>query len=394
MNRPTVAHLLPNYNPFPPSYPAGTELRVEQVARRQRRYRAVVICGAFPQQPLSERYGTMEVRRIRMGRFYRRLFQKITRLDPWPYTRRMWQKARHEHARLLHVHNEPKLLSGLASYIARAPLPVVVHIANQKPIPRAHIPLVTGWVACSEFMAGWLVREYGVPPDRVQVIYTGVDIRARLPWWTLSVSQRKTWRQQWGVEDDAVVILFAGRLVREKGVIELLDAFRLLRLRSSLPVRLLLAGNIRRSNDPGDDKARYGKTVEARLANAQDVRWVGSLAPHEMHEFLLAGDLFVLPSLWDDPFPTVMLEAAAAGLPILGSERGGIVEFLRGCPGVQLLGDPENPETWVEPLLKLVQDASLRRRAGRWLREKVEKRFGWDRVTDDFEQLYDELLHV
>lgn len=35
----TIAHLLPEYNPFPPVYPAGTELRVEQVARRQRRYR-------------------------------------------------------------------------------------------------------------------------------------------------------------------------------------------------------------------------------------------------------------------------------------------------------------------------------------------------------------------
>jgi len=41
----TVAHLVPDHNPFPPTYAAGTELRVEQVARRQSRYRPVVICG-------------------------------------------------------------------------------------------------------------------------------------------------------------------------------------------------------------------------------------------------------------------------------------------------------------------------------------------------------------
>jgi len=77
----TVAHLLPDHNPFPPTYAAGTELRVEQVARRQSRYRPVVVCGWFEGQPETEEEGQMRIRRIRVGRVYRRLFRKITRLD-------------------------------------------------------------------------------------------------------------------------------------------------------------------------------------------------------------------------------------------------------------------------------------------------------------------------
>jgi len=393
MSRPTVAHLLPGYNPFPPVYPAGTELRVEEVARRQRRYRPLVVCGAFPGQPASECCGTMEIRRVHVGRLYRRLFQKLTRLDPWPYTTRMWRITRREDARVLHIHNEPKLLSGLARRIARAPLPVVVHIANQKPIPRAHLPMVTRWVACSEFMADWLTSQYGVSRDRVQVIHTGVDTARRPPWWSLEAGRRRQLRQRWGVEDEkAVVLLFAGRMVREKGVLETLDAFRRLRAHSSRPLRLLLAGNIRESRDPRDEKALYGAAVRARLEEEDGVRWVGSLAPAQMHDFLVAGDVFLLPSRWDDPFPTVMLEAAAAGLPILGSERGGIVEFLRGCPSVSLLDRPDDPDTWLAPLRRLVEDENLRRAAGRWLRAKVDLGFDWERVTADFENLYDALL--
>ncbi|MBI3370407.1 MAG: glycosyltransferase [Betaproteobacteria bacterium] len=133
----TVAHLLPAYNPFPPVYPAGTELRVEQVARRQKRYRPVVICAQFPGQMPAETSGAMEVRRIRTGRAYRRVFQKLTRLDPLPYTTRMWRIASEERAALLHVHNEPKLLTAIRSSALRAGIPLVVHVANEKPIEPA-----------------------------------------------------------------------------------------------------------------------------------------------------------------------------------------------------------------------------------------------------------------
>ena len=166
----TIAHLLPEYNPFPPVYPAGTELRVEQVARRQRRYRPVVVCRAFPGQAESEALDAMEVRRVRIGRIYRRLFQKITRLDPLPYAERMWRIVREEGASLVHIHNEPKLLNALHDQILSSSLPTVVHVANEKPLPRHALAAVTHWVACSRYMAQWLSDENGIAPERISVI--------------------------------------------------------------------------------------------------------------------------------------------------------------------------------------------------------------------------------
>lgn len=393
MNRPVIAHLLPAYNAFPPVIPAGTELRVEQAGLRHSRYQPLIVCGHFPGQAESERIGAMDIRRIRFGRIYRRLFQKITRLDPSPYGERMWRIVRDAGAVLLHIHNEPKLLAGLAAQLRRTPLPVVVHIANQKPFRREDLPLVTRFVACSRFMADWLVATYGIAPERVEVIHTGVDVSGRPPLWALSPERRHALRAAYGIADPATVVFaFGGRLVQEKGVAEMLDAFARVRERCGFPVRLLVAGNVRDSKDPKNVKATYGRAMVERMAAMPDVTWVGSLKPSAMHDFLLAGDVFLLPSLWDDPYPTVMLEAAAAGLPIVAAARGGMTEFLEGCPGFDFVGDPADPEQLAAAMRAFAASPERRDGAGRWLRGIIETRFDWSRVAADFEALYDRLL--
>ncbi len=391
--RHTVAHLLPDHNPFPPVYPAGTELRVEQVARRQQRYRPVVICRAFSGQIERETLEAMTVRRVRIGRIYRRLFQKITRLDPLSYPERMWRITRDEGASIVHIHNEPKLLAALYSKILRSRLPTVVHVANEKPLPRHAIDAVTHWVACSRYMAQWLSDANGIAPERIAVICTGVDVARCQPLWEFPPAARYALRQRYGVDDPhALVLLFAGRLVKEKGVHELLDAFSRLRSIHGEGVRLLIAGNVRDSDDPRNEKAVYGHAVAARIANMPGVRWVGSLHPAQMHEFLLAGDVFVLPSLWSDPFPTVMLEAAAAGLPIVAAARGGITEFLEDCPAFEFVTDPADSAQLANAIGGYLVNPLRRDIAGRWLRAKIERGFDWSRVCKDFEDLYDLLL--
>src|SRR5204863_7798278 len=133
-----------------------------QVSLRERRYRPVVVCGHFAGQAESERVGAMEIRRVRIGATYRRLFQKITRLDPIPFTARMWRAVEREGAALVHIHNEPKLLAGLRNELARTSLPVVVHVANEKPIDAQGIPRVARWVAVSRYIAQWLQRANGI----------------------------------------------------------------------------------------------------------------------------------------------------------------------------------------------------------------------------------------
>lgn len=392
-SKPVVAHLLPDYNPFPPRYAAGTELRVEQVSLRQVRYSPVVVCGWFPGDAEAEQIGNMKVRRVRVSRLYRRLFKKITRLDPRPYAARMWRIVQDEGAGIVHIHNEPKILAALDQQLAASGMPTVVHVANEKPLPEHGRDRVTRWVACSRYIASWLVERNGIDPAKVVVIYTGVDTRARRSRWITEPGVRDALRRGFGVVNpQAVVLSFAGRLVREKGVNELLDAFEILRQRLGSGIELLVAGNVRESDDPDNEKAVYGRAVAERMRDMQGVRWMGSLAPGQVHDFLLAGDIFVLPSLWDDPFPTSMIEAAAAGLPVVAGARGGITEFLQNCPGFEFARDSSDPLSLAESIFAFAASAERRESAGRWLRTRVESHFDWSRVCDDFESMYDKLL--
>jgi glycosyltransferase involved in cell wall biosynthesis len=391
--KPVIAHLLPHYNPFPPVFPAGTELRVENVARRQSHFSPLVVCAGFEKQPVREKIDAMQIERIHIGRAYRRVFQKITRLDPWPYFTRMRQIVAREKSVLIHIHNEPKILDALGPWIAARKLPLVVHVANDKPLPRMNLEAmraVNMWVAASRFMADWLTQENGIEPARVRVVHTGVDMTAAPAHW--QAATRAPLRAQHGIGESEIVFGFGGRLVKEKGVFELIDAFKLLRASSTVPVRLLVAGNVRDSDDPENEKAVYGREAVRRMAETPGINYAGSLHPNQMHAFLSACDVFMLPSIWHDPFPTVMIEAAAAGLPMIAAARGGITEFLEGCPGFTFLYDPQNADEIAAKMQALAGDARTRRSQGEWLRTKIEAHYDWSRVTSDLESLYAELL--
>lgn len=385
----TVVHLLPNYNPFPPIYPAGTELRVAEASLRQKRYKPIIICGGFPGQPAREAIGITTVERIHIGRVYRRIFQKITRLDPWSYGKRMWRKISLIRPDVIHIHNEPKILAMLAPYLHKNKIPTIVHIANDKPIQSELLPLVTHWISCSNYMASWLHKHTGVEKRDISVIYTGVDTANRRPKWEVPDSEILLKRKKWKITESDFVYLFAGRIVKEKGVNELLDAFE--KINIDKPIKLLIAGNVRDSTDPTNEKAVYGREITARIKTMKNVEWVGSLHPEKMHDFLLSGDVFILPSLWNDPFPTVMLEAATAGLPIITARRGGITEFMEGCPNIDLLGDAGNSDKLASAMISLTKSSSLRENSGRCLRDKIDNNFDWERVAIDFENLYDSI---
>ena len=89
-----------------------------------------------------------------------------------------------------------------------------------------------------------------------------------------------------------------------------------------------------------------------------DALRICSGSPRELHDFFLTGDIFVLPSIWDDPFPTVMVEAAAAGLPMVAAARGGIPEFVEGLLGSRLIQTPERPESRSEEHTSELQSRS------------------------------------
>ncbi len=146
----------------------------------------------------------------------------------------------------------------------------------------------------------------------MQVVPNGIDA-AR---WRVPARARAAARARHG--GDGPLVVFAGRLVHEKGVQTLLDAIRPLRL-AHPGLRLAVAG----TGTFEDELHEHARKL--RIARAVD--WLGFVEDEEVAPLLAAADVVAVPSLYE-PFGIVALEAAAARAPVVVAETGGLVDLV------------------------------------------------------------------
>lgn len=164
-------------------------------------------------------------------------------------------------------------------------------------------------------------------------------------------------------------LLFVGRLVKQKGLDVLIAA--LAKMDLALKWRLILVG------DGPEWPAIAGEAARLGLADRLDLRgWVTKDALPAMYR---EGDIFVLPSR-DEGMANALLEAMAAGLPVVGTRVAGTGEVvIQGETG--LLVAPEDEDALGAALAALIKDEPRRAAFGRAGRKRVETTFGWDIVA-------------
>lgn len=182
---------------------------------------------------------------------------------------------------------------------------------------------------------------------------------------------RRLAREALGI--DGFVVASVGRLVPVKGLDVAIHA-----VASVEGARLVIAGD-------GPDRGE----LEAR-ARGTRTRFLGRVGPEERDRLLAAADAFVLPSRVlasgrSEGLPVALLEAMAAGLPVVASDVGGIAELVRdGHDG--LLVPPDRPDRLAAALGRLARDESLRRTLGRSARDRASP-FAWPALADRAEWL-------
>jgi phosphatidylinositol alpha-mannosyltransferase len=173
-------------------------------------------------------------------------------------------------------------------------------------------------------------------------------------------------------------VLFVGRLERRKGFVHLLRAFA--RLGRTLPeARLLVAGAY-----GGAERRRFAGT--AAQLGAGRVAFLGPLDPAELARCYASADVFCAPSLGGESFGIVLLEAMAAGRPVVCSDIPGYREVVQ--PGRQgLLVPPADEPALAAALLRLLADPALRAALGSAGRRRAAG-FDWELVTARVEAAY------
>ncbi len=184
-------------------------------------------------------------------------------------------------------------------------------------------------------------------------------------------------------DQDPVRFVFIGRLVDWKGVNLLLDAFQAVRTR--LPAELEIVG---------DGPLRGQLQEQAQSSGLGDaVHFTGWVAHAKVAQHLQEADVLVLPSLYECG-GAVVLEAMAAGLPVIATNWGGPADYLDETCGI--LVDPSSPTEFVsgltEAMTQLAADSELRAEMGRAGRDRIALLFDWEKKIDRILEIYEQAL--
>jgi glycosyltransferase involved in cell wall biosynthesis len=242
-------------------------------------------------------------------------------------------------------------------------------------------------LAASRFVAGQLQRGLA-GGGNVHVVYNGVDSEHFDV--DRYADQRRRLRGEWGVSDGDVVFVYAGAIVPEKGVLQLARAFAGLHGRTGR-VHLALAGGAALWDQslalPGPLRP-YEEEVRATLAPAAlkgKAHFLGSLGRTEMAAVYAASDVAVVPSVWQEPFGLVAVEALASSRPVIASSVGGLPEVVDERCGV--LVPPGDERALQDAMRALAGDAALRDRLGAAGRVRA-LRFSWERAAHTLDAIY------
>jgi starch synthase len=248
-----------------------------------------------------------------------------------------------------------------------------------------------GVIAVSAAMQADVQELYGVPPEKVRIIYNGIDIQQYRP--TLSPEVLRRYR----IDPEKPYVLFVGRITHQKGIMHLLRAAEYL----PPGVPLVLCASDPDTPEIGRETAR--KIEELRERSGREIVWISTFVPREdVIPIYSQAAVFVCPSIYE-PFGIINLEAMACGTPVVASAVGGIKEVV--VPGetgflvpldLSRIEEPRAAQEFARDLAgavnRLLTDADLRRQLGLKARQRVEELFSWTSIARQTLDFYRELV--
>ena len=172
------------------------------------------------------------------------------------------------------------------------------------------------------------VRSINPNDSKCKTVLNGIDTK-------FFYCAKKVSRQRLGLDEIDFVIVYSGRLTKEKGILELIQAIRQLN-RSN--IKLLIIG----ANAYGTNQktTKFIQNLQNEALKIKDrVIFTGFVDYHDVPSYLKMADIAVVPSMWEEPFGLTVVEAMAAGLPLITTRSGGIPEI---CEGVATIVNRED----------------------------------------------------
>ncbi|WP_336709074.1 MULTISPECIES: lipopolysaccharide N-acetylglucosaminyltransferase [unclassified Cedecea] len=366
---------------IPPRGAAAVETWMYQVAQRTSIPNRLVCIKNEGYTDFTPVNDNCSIHRIGFSRIYKRIFQKWTRLDPLPYSQRILNIAKDFHITddsIVVVHNSMKLYRQIRQ---RAPQQkIVIHMHNA--FEPKGLDQDVKMIVPSNFLRDFYQNL--LPKADIKVVANGIDLDVYQSAYT-PVSKADL-----GISENDKVLFYAGRIVPDKGILLLMQAFEKL-AREHDDMKLVVVGDHLEVNKA--DNGAYQREVR-EIAERLQGRCImlGSIAPENMHRYYPLADLVVIPSQFQEPFCMVAIEAMGAGKPVLVSTRGGMVEFVREKETGFHLREPMTADSIAQDIMSTLQSPDINDMA-KCGQHFVYNHFSWAGVTQRFEDVINNWFH-
>lgn len=313
-------------------------------------------------------------------------------------------------ADIIHCHTWYTYLAGcLIKQILQIPLVVTTHsLEPHRPwkkeqlgnayhasmwLEQAAFLNADGVIAVSNAMKDDVQALYGVEEDRIRVIYNGIDLKR------YQQTEAAETLAKYGIHPDKPMVLFVGRLTRQKGIIHLINALPYLHE----GVQVVLCAGMPDTEEIAREMRTSVAQTQQRSPNP--IVWVSDMvAEPDLVALYSHASLFVCPSVYE-PFGIINLEAMACGTPVIGAAVGGIPDVVRhGETGLLVpfaaVGDhnpePKDPQRYSRDLAaainQLIAAPDKRKQMGEASRQRVEALFSWTGIALQTLDFYEELI--
>lgn len=263
---------------------------------------------------------TKNILKKKNSQSYRNIFRRLY------YLNFVSKKLKNENFDLILLENHPtqylalKLRKNYIKYAGR----YIYHCHNEFPGYfgcKEIIEKTKMIISVSEFINNKMKMTINSDSCRFEVLRNGIDsYKFNTP---LTVKEKIELRRKYNISISDIVFIYTGRIVPEKGVLEIIKALQL--IKSKVNFKLIIVGA---PLNALSTKTKYQEKIEYEIQKLQDkVIFTGFINYEDMPKMYKISDVAILPSIWDDPAPLSIIESLCCGLPIITTYSGGITEY-------------------------------------------------------------------
>ncbi|MCL0062936.1 glycosyltransferase family 4 protein, partial [Peptococcaceae bacterium] len=279
---------------------------------------------------------------------------------------------------ILHTHCFSPNIYQLAAYMSRVTVTFsTIHsTAGYSPYwEKVFKHFTTKYIAISEQVKKYAIDDLQIPSDKVELIYNGIDLQRFMK----NKIDRENKLAKLRIDADKKIITNTGRVTEAKGQIYLIRAAKIV-LKEFPDVHFLIVGD-----DKADKKTAQKLKDMVRAEGLSDyIAFTG--IRQDVPEILAITDIFVFPSLWEG-FALAILEAMAAGVPIVATDVGSIREVLIDKEN-GLIIPPKDAVALTEGIKFMLSNPERAKEMGLKGRKAVEEKFAIENTVRGYEELY------